>query len=69
MAIPFCFEKVKCTEASYLMLSESEIQLLLASELPDIIESLDRTDEHLDSVLNSLYEKAEGLSPQRKVEG
>ena len=54
--IPFIFEKVKCTESSYLMLSEQEIELLLSSELPCIVDALNQTQ--IKANINKEFENA-----------
>jgi hypothetical protein len=57
--VPFIFEKVRSIEAAYLMLSEDEIKLLLASELPCILEIVDdEEDEELMSALEALLLRA-----------
>lgn len=57
--VPFIFEKVRSIEAAYLMLSEEEIKLLLASELPCILEIVtDEEDEELMSALEALLLRA-----------
>lgn len=57
--IPFVFEKVRSTEAAYLMMSEDEIKLLLASELPCILEiATDEDDTELMHAFETLLDRA-----------
>ena len=60
--VPFVFEKVRSTEAAYLMMSEEEIKLLLASELPCILEiTTDEEDSELMDALEVLLHRAHKL--------